>query len=156
MQVKDGMFSWTSNVMPRSLTELSRETNRIALHIFKELLGYMGDKQMYTSYTTCFLSIFCFHFLCMNYSIWTTYHISRPFPAILAQDILRKGFDFSGLRDEIYLQIIKQITDNPRIESAAKGWQMMCMCLITFPPSVDFENYLLHFILDKCLNGKVS
>lgn len=31
---------------------------------------------------------------------------------------------------------------------------MLCMCLITFPPSVDFENFLLHFILEKFEKGR--
>ena len=34
-----------------------------------------------------------------------------PFPAMLAQDLLRKGFENRGLRDEIYCQIIKQLTN---------------------------------------------
>jgi myosin heavy subunit len=72
-----------------------------------------------------------------------------PFPAMLAQDILRKGFENKKLRDEIYVLIIKQLTNNPRLESIAKGWQIMCMCVGTFPPSYDFENFLLHFIIEK-------
>ena len=80
--------------------------------------------------------------------------IHLPFPAMLAHDVLKKGYDMANLRDEIYVQIIKQVTNNPRPESIAKGWQMMCMCCGTFPPSLDFENYLLHFILERRKNGK--
>jgi hypothetical protein len=76
-----------------------------------------------------------------------------PFPAMLAQDILRKGFEMKLLRDEIYTQIIKQVTSNPRPESVAKGWQVMCMCVGTFPPSYEFENFFLNFILEK-LRGR--
>ena len=77
-----------------------------------------------------------------------------PFPAMLAQDVLRKGFEQRGLRDEIYCQIIKQLTNNPRPESNAKGWQLMCMCVGTFPPSVDFEMYLMHYILERRDTGR--
>jgi hypothetical protein len=77
-----------------------------------------------------------------------------PFPAMLAQDVLRKGYEISGLRDEIFLQIIKQLSTNPRAESVAKGWQLMCMCVSTFPPSPDFENFLLHYILNKLERGR--
>ena len=77
-----------------------------------------------------------------------------PFPAMLAQDILRKGYEYKPIRDEIFLQIIKQLTNNPRPESVAKGWQVMCMCVGTFPPSYDFENYLLHYILEKRDKGR--
>ena len=77
-----------------------------------------------------------------------------PFPAMLAQDLLRKGYEIVAVRDEIFLQIIKQLSTNPRAESVAKGWQLMCMCVSTFPPSPDFENYLLHYILNKLEKGR--
>ena len=69
------------------------------------------------------------------------------FPATLAQDILQKGLETPEIVDEIYLQICKHLTANPRPESCQRGWQIMCMCVGTFPPSRDFEDYLLNFIL---------
>ncbi len=77
-----------------------------------------------------------------------------PFPAMLAQDVLRKGYETPSIRDEVFLQIIKQLSTNPRAESVAKGWQLMCMCVSTFPPSSDFENFLLHYILLKLEKGR--
>ena len=77
-----------------------------------------------------------------------------PFPAMLAQDLLKTGFEKRQLRDEIYCQIIKQLTNNPRPESSAKGWQIMCMCVGTFPPSFDFEMYLMHYILERRDTGR--
>lgn len=77
-----------------------------------------------------------------------------PYPAILAQDILQKGYDNPPLRDEIFALIIKQLTANPRPESVAKGWQVLCMCVHTFPPSIEFENFLLHFILERRDRGR--
>lgn len=52
--------------------------------------------------------------------------------------------------EQIYLQIMKQLTNNPKPDSTAKGWQVMCMSCSTFLPSMDFENFLLNFILEKC------
>jgi len=77
-----------------------------------------------------------------------------PYPAMLAQDVLKTGVQDKELRDEIYCQLIKQLTQNPRAESVAKGWQLMCMCVGTFPPTFDFEYYLLHYILTKSENGR--
>lgn len=62
-------------------------------------------------------------------------------------------FDLSSAfttRTQVYLQIMKQLTNNPKPDSTAKGWQVMCMGCSTFLPSMDFENYLLNFILEKC------
>jgi hypothetical protein len=122
-KIKEQFLSFQNNVVPKSLTDLNKESNKLAIQIHKDLLGYMGDKQL-------------------------------PFPAMLAQDILRKGYEYKAIRDEIYLLIIKQLTNNPRPESVAKGWQVMCMCVGTFPPSPEFENFLLHYIIEKRDRGR--
>jgi len=74
---------------------------------------------------------------------------TMSFPATLAQDILQKGLDIPEMVDEIYMLIMKQLTNNPKPESIARGWQLMCMCVGTFPPSREFENHLLNYILEK-------
>lgn len=74
---------------------------------------------------------------------------SMAFPATLAQDILQKGLEIYEMRDEVYLQIMKQLSSNPTADSIAKGWQVMCMCVSTFPPSQEFENYLLNFMHEQ-------
>jgi hypothetical protein len=71
------------------------------------------------------------------------------FPATLAHDILTKGLENPLVRDEIYMQIMKQLSHNPKPESIAKGWQLMCMAVSTFPPSEDFDKFLLNFVLNK-------
>ena len=45
------------------------------------------------------------------------------------------------------MQLCKHLTNNPRPESAVRAWQLMCMSVGTFPPSRDFENHLINFIL---------
>lgn len=71
------------------------------------------------------------------------------FPATLAQDILKSGLENAELRDEIYLQTIKQLSCNPTPASVAKGWQIMCMCAATFQPSSHLDYYLINFLLTQ-------
>ena len=55
---------------------------------------------------------------------------SMSFPATLAQDILQKGLETPDIVDEIYLQVCKHLTENPRPESAHRGWQVRaCGCV---------------------------
>jgi len=61
---------------------------------------------------------------------------------MVAQEILSKGIQFEGLRDEIFVQIIKQITNNPNPESATQLWHLLQLCVLHFPPTPVFENYL--------------
>ena len=74
---------------------------------------------------------------------------SMSFPATLAQDILTKGMEHPALMDEIYVQLCKQLTRNPGAASLTRTWHLLCMCAGTFPPSRDYENYLLNFILER-------
>lgn len=46
------------------------------------------------------------------------------------------------LRDEIYVQILKQLSKNPQPDSSRRGWQILGACLASFPPGEGFENFL--------------
>lgn len=66
-------------------------------------------------------------------------------PSSCAQAIIHLGAHNELLRDEIYLQIMKQLIENPNPSSVEKGWQLMAYCLRCFSPIVT-QNYLDYFI----------
>ncbi|XP_055995926.1 rho GTPase-activating protein 39-like isoform X20 [Ostrea edulis] len=59
-----------------------------------------------------------------------------------AQEIISKGWSIVNLRDEIYMQLCKQTTENRKGDSLQKGWEMIAICLYFFPPSTKFSGYL--------------
>jgi hypothetical protein len=65
-----------------SLTNLGPVHSKQATRLFKNILGYMGDRQL-------------------------------AYPTQLAQEFIQQGLETPEIRDELYSQIMKQLTDNP-------------------------------------------
>ena len=74
---------------------------------------------------------------------------SMNYPDMLAQDILNTGVAYPDVCDEIYVQICKHLTNNENEDSRDRCWQLLCMCVGTFPPSGEFKDHLYNFILSN-------
>jgi hypothetical protein len=61
----------------------------------------------------------------------------HPYPNTMAEELLFRGLQDSWIRDEIYVQLIKQTTENPHPRSETLGWKLIFMCLITFAPVIE-------------------
>ncbi len=67
----------------------------------------------------------------------------------VALDVTTRGFAGSAaFRDEIFVQLCKQTTDNSNSarESLRRGWELMAICLSFFPPSPRFAPALQAYI----------
>jgi hypothetical protein len=65
------------------------------------------------------------------------------------QALLEKGIRVGSLRDEIFVQSIKQLSQNPKPNQVHRGWQLMSVLVGTFPPSKNLENYLKSFLREN-------
>lgn len=109
--------AWTKKLIQGSLLKtLSEEHQKTAESTFSKILGYMNDRKSNS-------------------------------PAFnLAHFILQKGLAHEELRDEIYCQLCKQLTNNTNEPSL--GWELMGFCVSVFPPSQHFLKYLGAFFVN--------
>ena len=64
----------------------------------------------------------------------------------IATQLLRIPLHCPLLRDELYLQVIKQAVDNPSPTQNVRSWQLLFFLTKCFPPSESLENYVEQFI----------
>jgi len=67
-------------------------------------------------------------------------------PEKFANAFLTFGMENPEFRDELYIQIVKQLTNNPDPASVALGYEILGMALRTFLPSPDLEDWLVMWI----------
>ena len=58
---------------------------------------------------------------------------------LIIQSTIAYGIERPELRDEIFCQLIRQVTDNPKEEGVLRGWHFITLCTIAFPPSKNFN-----------------
>lgn len=68
------------------------------------------------------------------------------YPETLGRELLEAGLLHHALRDELYLQILKQLSRNPNDKSKYLGFVLLELCLQSFPPSSILENALEYFL----------
>lgn len=127
--LKSGMLKFDKNVIPKSLLRLNDD-------------GSLSDRA---------IEVFK-----MIQGFMLDRHYS--FPDTLVSELVTEILLYGALRDEAYVQIMKQLTNNPNPESEQRGWMLLCLLCQAIPPSDGCVNFVLHFIDSKLKPeaGKVS
>ena len=119
-----GMLTWSPTPIHAPLTKAcaaSSELRRLALKANQALLRFTGDTRQDGDDTA-------------------------------AQDaswILVAALAEPRLRDEVYVQVMKQLTGNRSPASAQRAWNMLALCLLTFPPSPSLDYFVELFVRSR-------
>lgn len=114
------MLSWTPNAISRPMLSLARDKagKKMATELFKLVQIYMGDRKARVGMSLNSVAI----------------------------DIIAMAMGQAQLRDELYIQMCRQTTENPSRDSLIRGWELMAICLSFVPPSPTFQPALLGYI----------
>lgn len=111
------MLAWSSEPIKKPMIVTSdRTVKKEAVELFKLIQTYMGDRR------------------------------SKADPLNVALEVVVRGWSNQGLRDELYIQLCRQTTENFRYDSLERGWELMAICLAFFPPTPRFHTYLEGYI----------
>ena len=77
-------------------------------------------------------------------------------PAELAAALLHLGVTCPPLRDELYCQVVKQLSSGSDPGCSRRGWTLMYLFLEAFPPSDALENFLETFLAEKLRHAHVE
>uniref|UniRef100_A0A2K6M8D7 Myosin XVB n=1 Tax=Rhinopithecus bieti TaxID=61621 RepID=A0A2K6M8D7_RHIBE len=116
----DSLVQYTKAPIQESLLSLSDDVNKLAVASFLALMRFMGDQ-------------------------------SKPRgkdEMDLLYELLKLCQE-EKLRDEIYCQVIKQVTGHPRPEHCARGWSFLSLLTGCFSPSTRLMPYLTKFLQDS-------
>ena len=160
------LMIWTSQTIQKPLIKTSNKViKKEACDLFKLIQMYMGDRKIVVDlkqYASKAIDLKS----CSATTSFTDEHSATFLDQLglnLAQrdlvclDIMTKGWLHAQLRDELYLQIIKQTTSNVNRQSDLFGWQLLAICLSFFPPTHKLYPFLSEYILaQNAYNNQVG
>lgn len=112
---------WQGKLIDRPLTNMPQEYVPIAIQLFKNLMGYMGDLE--------------------SSKKPPLEHIKKLLKIVLSAP--------SEVRDECYVQVLKQIKQHRVYANALRGWKALALLASTSAPSAELCFSVMNFLLTE-------
>jgi hypothetical protein len=120
----DDLLVYSEDNLPVSLLKHSSDNASRAVKMFTSVLQFMG----------------------VNGEM-----LSQVATLDIAQKLLHQGLKRTELRDELYMQLLKQTRGCPNPAARAKAWQLMYMTASCMPPTKDFMGLVSEYV-HMCAN----
>lgn len=111
------LLTFKKSEIKKALLKQNREFDVQAIQSFKNIMSFMGDRHSGKK---------------------SSGHVKKLVSNGMAAP--------ESLKDEMFLQICKQVTDHPIAENALKGWNLLRTVLASFPPSKEMNAFLEEFL----------
>jgi hypothetical protein len=142
VSLSENFMSFTNQSLNKPLTKIcNKALSKEACNLFKLIQIYMGDREFKKEKLTNLQSLLACKtigdsgFGGIGKRMLKNEENRRLLMDLICLEIMTKGWLFFQLRDELYLQIIKQTTANPNEKSLIYGLELLSIALSFFPPS---------------------
>jgi len=115
----EDILCYSNEPIPTSLLKLQGELVSRAVKMFSGILKYQGD---------------------------TGEQIDNAQRMEIAQKLLHQGLKRPELKDELFMQLLKQTRGNPSERSRVKAWELFLLVAASMPPSKDFVSLVSEYI----------
>eukprot|EP00873_Tetraselmis_striata_P004861 jgi/Tetstr1/425125/TSEL_015587.t1 len=117
----DDMLMHSRDMIPTSLLKLASENQTRAVKMFGGVLKYTGD-------------------LVEGEPVTPASRVE------VAQKLLHNGLKRSELKDELYMQLLKQTRGNPSMEARMRAWELFHLVAASMPPNKDYVGLVSEYI----------
>lgn len=70
------------------------------------------------------------------------------------QSVIAHALERDELRDEVFVQCMRQATNNPNVEGTERVWLLLCLCVVSFQPSKLLNRYFISFLKKNLTQGQ--
>jgi myosin-7 len=121
----ENIMRWTNKEISTPLLKLELELKAVAVQLFRNLMSYMTDRKS---------------------SKKPLAHVKKHLKLTMNAD--------EKLKDEAYLQVLKQIKDHRETDKALRGWNLFAILASCYPPSQNLYYSILNFLFFEIKNQK--
>lgn len=115
----DDMLLYSEDSLPTSLLKLNPENQSRAVKMFNSILHYMG----------------------VHGEV-----LANMQSLELAQKLLHQGLKRPDMRDELFMQLIKQTRGNANSAAKGRAWQLFFITAASMPPGKDFTSLVSEYV----------
>ena len=121
----ENIMSWQNSEINEPLLKMEKDLYEIPKQMFRNLLGYMLDRK------------------------------SSKKPLSHARKFLKITMNNSNkiIKDEAYVQILKQLRNNKKYESLIRGWKFLAIISSVFVPTEKIYNLILNYLFFQMQNN---
>lgn len=118
------IMKWSNSLISKPLLNINENLEETAIQIYKNLMSYMGDRRS----------------------------SKKPIQHLIKHLKLTQNAP-EDIKDEAYVQVLKQTHENKNYDNCMKGWNFLAVLASCYAPSLDLYYSILNYLIYEIRNN---